>query len=334
MENDQKQANRSSTTGSKTNRPNDRKRRRRKAQNSPKSTASKPKKNSAIRATAKSKATTTAPSTSTPLTPFQRIQNNMATGQLDNVGEEINDNVDLTLNWVQPHTPVAIEAEEGVLPLLLRYAKKERGMMNRHQHRIQAIRKACKKYSIHIDQALSMRRTHMMFLNPHLNVPRLNLGTFEDVHASALLFEQAIAQYLTHQSIPFFTEEQQKAMVRKDRKTPPTPDFLLKSTACLSHHNNQSSRPIKWIEAKMFYGASTIPDGSKNAVGGLLRIVRRYVQTYGPGAFVFSFGFGIRIKQMLEAEGAVVLDARPLDLTLMKEHQLTWCANDRGQILP
>jgi len=74
--------------------------------------------------------------------------------------------------------------------------------------------------------------------------------------------------------------------------------------------------------------ASTIPDGSRNAVGSLLRTVLRYVEHHGPGAFVFSFGLGIRIKTMLDAEGAFVLDSKPLDLGQMRAHQRTWCAND------
>jgi hypothetical protein len=117
-------------------------------------------------------------------------------------------------------------------------------------------------------------------------------------------------------------------MVPKGEKTPPTPDFLLQETIYLD------SKPVNWIEAKMFYGASTIPDGTKNAVGGLLRSATKYVDRFGPGAFVFSCGYGSQLKRALEDKGAIALDARPLNLQKMKEHQRSWCANDRGQILP
>jgi len=239
-----------------------------------------------------------------------------------------------TLNWERPYRPVSIKAEERLLPLLLRYAEKERGMMRSHHYRrLESIRDACRENHITLDQALSLRRTHMMLLNPHItNTSPLHLGRTEDVRQSASLFENSIAQYLTRQGICFFTEEEQKSMVEEGQKTPPTPDFLLKDPVRLTCH--ESSCPIKWIEAKMFYGASTIPDGSKNAVGALLRTVRRYIEAHGPGAFIFCFGIGIRIKNLLEAEGAVVLDAKPLDLSEMRDHQRTWCANDRGQILP
>lgn len=234
------------------------------------------------------------------------------------------------LRWERPYRPPAVEDEEKMLPLLLKYGEKERGMMkNQHYLRIKSIRDACREYRMTLDQALSMRRTHMMLLNPQLSfVSALRLGRQDDIRQSAKLFEEAVGQFLMRQGIPFFSEEEQRERQKANTKTKPTPDFLMKETV------NLNSRPIKWIEAKMFYGASTVPDGSKNAVGNLMRTAKRYVEAHGPGAFVFSFGFGIRIKQMLEAEGVVVLDAKPLDLQPMREHQRTWCANQNGQILP
>jgi hypothetical protein len=238
-----------------------------------------------------------------------------------------------TLFWKRPHEPVAIASEEILLPLLIRYGKKERGMMKSHPRRLGSIRDACRNNGITLDQALSLRRTHMMLLNPQVNNTfPLHLGRSKDVQESASLFEKSIAQYLAQQNIKYLSETDQKAMVAEGKKTPPTPDFLFDGPICLSSH--QLVAPINWIEAKMFYGASTIADGTKNAVGGLQRTARRYVKSHGPGAFVFSHGFGIRIKTMLEAEGTFALDAKPLDLTEMREHQRTWCANDRGQILP
>ena len=178
------------------------------------------------------------------------------------IGEEVVIGTTLTLKWERPFRPVSIEAEEKLLPLLLRYAEKERGMMNSHHpRRVQSIRDACRESYMTLDQALSMRRMHMMYLNPQIsNTFQLHLGR------PAVLFEHSVAQYLSRQGVRFLSEEQQK------------------------HH--------------------------------------------GPGAFVYSFGLGIRIKTMLEAEGAFVLDAKPLDLGQMRTHQRTWCANDRGHILP
>mmetsp|Transcript_2199 Transcript_2199/g.4040 ORF Transcript_2199/g.4040 Transcript_2199/m.4040 type:complete len:342 (-) Transcript_2199:115-1140(-) len=240
----------------------------------------------------------------------------------------------IVLSWGPPFNIPSMEAEEALLPLLLRYGVKERGMMFRqHYSRIKTIKNACKQYKINLDQALSMRRTHMKLLNPNVqDISRLGLGKLGDVRQSAELFEQAVATYLKQNRIRFYTESDQRAMAQeKGQAPPPTPDFLLKDSITL---DSSSSQPINWIEAKMFYAASTIPDGSNNAVGCLLQTARRYVQTYGPGAFVFSFGYGMRMKSVLEAEGVIVLDSRPLNLRRMREHQRSWCANDRGQILP
>ena len=236
----------------------------------------------------------------------------------------------MVLRWGQAHNTPTFEAEEALLPLLLKYGKKERGMMKKqHYFRIKAIKGKCHELGIRLDQALSLRRTHMMLLNPNVQtVSQLALGKPEDIRTCSALFEESVGEYLIRHRIDFHTEEEQKAMVRKGERTPPTPDFLLKETILLD------SKPVNWIEAKMFYGASTIPDGTKNAVGGLLRSAGKYVDRYGPGAFVFSFGYGSKLQQALEKKGAISLDARPLNLQKMKDHQRSWCADDRGQILP
>jgi hypothetical protein len=248
------------------------------------------------------------------------------------------DRVHIALHWGPPYNIPSVEAEEALLPLLLQYGEKERGMMyKQHYPRIKAIQNACKQHKIHLDQALSMRRTHMMLLNPNIpDISRLGLGQLQDIRQSADLFEEAVASYLRRNGIRFYTENEQKSMARrKGQRLPPTPDFLLQESIILKSSSSSSSpQRIHWIEAKMFYAASTIPDGSKNAVGCLLQTARRYVETHGPGAFVFSFGYGARIKSVLEAEGVFVLDSKPLNLKQMREHQRSWCANNRGQILP
>ena len=234
------------------------------------------------------------------------------------------------LRWGPARNTPTVEAEETLLPLLFKFGKKERGMMKKQHHlRVKAIKEKCHDQGIMLDQALSMRRTHMMLLNPHVqSVSQLGLGKPEDIRACSAIFEESVETYLQHHGIKFYTEKAQKAMVPKGEKTPPTPDFLLQETIYLD------SKPVNWIEAKMFYGASTIPDGTKNAVGGLLPSATKYVDRFGPGAFVFSCGYGSQLKRALEDKGAIALDARPLNLQKMKEHQRSWCANDRGQILP
>jgi len=242
--------------------------------------------------------------------------------------------------WQGPssdHRGVTTEAEEAVLPLLLQFGKKERGMMkNQSYGRVRAIRNACKQHGMRMDQALSLRRTHMMYLNPQIKNPTgLRLGLQNDIKRTADLFEESVADYLRQQGVPFLTENDQRSLVKPDEQTPPTPDFLLCQKTVLHIHDDiKKSLEIKWIEAKMFYGAATIPHGTTNAVGGLLRTAKRYLAAHGVGAFVFSFGYSSRLKEELESEGVLVLDANPLDVRKMEAEQRKWCGKENGHILP
>ena len=105
------------------------------------------------------------------------------------------------------------------------------------------------------------------------------------------------------------------------------------SFGCLKVYPSHNKLP--GIEVKMFYGASTIKMDSKSAVGGLLKTARKYVRTYGPGAMLFSFGFGEDLAATLEAEGVLCLDCSGMvELGPVEAHQRTWCADRRGNILP
>jgi hypothetical protein len=148
-------------------------------------------------------------------------------------------------------------------------------------------------------------------------------------------------------------------------KQPPTPDFMIlmghsvllsytnissgttmpynnSSTTLSSSSSNSdekcvpsSSCPIAihWIEVKMFYGASTIPSGTSNAVGCILPKVKQYVSLYGTGAIVFMYGCGVTLAEQLLNAGVVALDGRCLDLDRVEKHQKRWCADSWGNIL-
>ena len=252
-----------------------------------------------------------------------------------------------TLNWKaspQAHHPV-IEAEEALLPQLLKYGKKERGMFRtKPSWLVERVEQLCHQNGIDLIQALSLRRTHMRLLNPGMDMSKLHLGSNDNVRASAALFEEAVEDYLHSQDVPFMTEEEQKAAHKQKNgtyaKTPPTPDFVfpnptrLRYTAAGDDRAADSSPLISFIEVKMFYGAGTIPDESPNAVGLIMPKLKRYVELYGPGAIVFSFGCSERLAEKLASIGVVALDAGPLDLTQMEDHQRSWCADDNGRILP
>ena len=91
--------------------------------------------------------------------------------------------------------------------------------------------------------------------------------------------------------------------------------------------------PIFWIEAKMFYGASTVPHSTPNAVGCILPKARDYVSLYGSGAMVFMYGCGKELARQLREVGVVALDGRGLDLTRVERQQRRWCADGWGNIL-
>ena len=92
--------------------------------------------------------------------------------------------------------------------------------------------------------------------------------------------------------------------------------------------------PLHWIEVKHYYGASTIPMDGKSAAGKLFGVVDKYVRRFGPGAIVLCEGCGEWLAAELEARGALVLDALPLDLSRVQKQMSTWCAGPGGELLP
>ena len=93
---------------------------------------------------------------------------------------------------------------------------------------------------------------------------------------------------------------------------------------------------IHWIEVKMYYGASTIPNGSKGAVGSVLGTAQKYVNAFGEGAILFMMGCGEKLAADINDIGVSVLDCfgNTVSLDKVHDHQRTWCANEKGQILP
>ena len=160
------------------------------------------------------------------------------------------------------------------------------------------------------------------------------------------MFEEALGGFLKNRQVDFLTEKEQKEQFRqqaqKGELLRSTPDFVLRTPVVMKNfHGTQQhqqileERTIHWIEAKMFYGASTIPYNSKGAVGALLRTAKKYVNDFGPGAMIFMQGCGDRLAADLRREGVIVLSADGVvDLHRVDAHQRSWCANKRGDILP
>jgi hypothetical protein len=210
--------------------------------------------------------------------------------------------------------------------------------------------------TISLLQSLSLRRHHLKLLNPTLSMTALRLGSGTDILAAAKLFEQCVESHLKKMGVPYLNEEDQRRMHEVSgagTRQPLTPDFRIWDGHLVELHfghgddltiagnedranSNDADRQahaIHWIEAKMFYGASSIPASTDNAVGTILPKVRQYVKYYGPGAIIFMYGCGKELALELKRVGVMALDSRGLDLERVIRHQVGWCADKRGQVL-
>jgi hypothetical protein len=239
------------------------------------------------------------------------------------------------------HVPIA--SEEVMIKVLLKWGEKERGMIrDQPPFRLTQIQKQLGKApGLRLDQALSLRRHHIKLLNPYRPMPFLRLGQEKDIRVSAEIFERVVETFLKEKSITYFNDEEQRSKFPENKLTP---DFLLPTPIDLkkfrqAHGGKRQvleERRIHWIEVKMFYGASTIPAGTKGAVGTILPKVSKYVEQFGQGAIVFMHGCGDQLADDLSAVGVTSLCGAAIPKRLMKrvwEHQRTWCAKG-GSILP
>jgi len=261
----------------------------------------------------------------------------------------INTTSTLTLSWPCRLPFTLTDAELSLIPVLLRWKENERGMMkDQPSFRLPKIKKACKKVNVPLSQALSLRRHHIQQMSSYRR--QCCLGDEQDIRDSAALFETAIGLYLNQQSVPYVTEAMQKQQhLETNRKSSddgepvkqqaPTPDFLLSVPIQIVHHNqvtnnNDHEHAISWIEAKHFYGASTIPQDNKSAVGRIIKTAQRYRDLYGPGAMVFAYGVSDKLARELAQVGVLALDSGPADMGPVVDHLQTWCADKNGVILP
>jgi Protein of unknown function TPD sequence-motif len=257
--------------------------------------------------------------------------------------------------WHSPDGYIPIGAEEAMIPLLIRDKKREFGMARQLPHwRMKKIRNGCRELKIPLACALSLRRHHIQRVNRGRTLESLGLGREHHVRESAEIFERCVQDLLDHSRVPYWSEEEQRKHNAKYHKSekgkggplPPTPDFVLKETLLVRKYRvskgdgrsrmSEEAR-VCWIEAKMFYGASTIPLDGRSAVGSLLATAEKYVANFGPGAIVFMFGCGDQLAAQLEGLGVLVLDCRSRDMVKLdrvRDHQRSWCGNENGEVLP
>jgi len=263
------------------------------------------------------------------------------------------------LSWQNCYPSIPVDLESAILTILLPHGAVERGMMKDHSpSRAKTIHDSCSKHGMQLEQALSLRRHHIKILNPQVKrMSQLGLGGNNDIQDARNLYNKAVLKYLNKNRIPFLTGEDRmgfrKSISGENMST--SPDFILAGPVNLvslqptnkgepedikgepedikGEPEDIEERQINWIEAKMYYGAS-IHDGASNNGKAILSTARKYVENYGPGAFVFLYGCGSTLKGQLSDMGISVLDSGPLNLTKMEDQQRRWCANESGRLLP
>jgi len=245
------------------------------------------------------------------------------------------------LSWKNGYPTISVESENALFPILIPWADTERGMIKDHRpFRMWDIHWSCKNNGMQIEQALSLWMQYIKFLNPKVtNLTHLGLGSDDDIRNTANLFKVAMLKYLKKCDISFQTEYLEKS--KPGENTPRSPDFMLTSPMNLITFQPTNEDfvvtergKINWIETRMLYGASTIPDGTSNDIGTILPTAKKYIKNYGPGAFVFAYGCGSELRGQLRDLGISVLDSHPLDLREMEKYQKRWCVDKNGVILP
>lgn len=127
-----------------------------------------------------------------------------------------------------------------------------------------------------------------------------------ETHHAADLFEKVLCDHFTANGVRYRTQtELLKEQVESEGRPVRTPDLLMLD------HVEINGVPVAWIDAKHFYGAGLSFQRKKTQ-----KQVNRYVEEWGHGAIIYRHGFcdGLKMK------GAILLDASPIDLTELIEH--------------
>ena len=127
-----------------------------------------------------------------------------------------------------------------------------------------------------------------------------------ETHRAADLFEKVLCNHFEANGVRFRTQtDLLKEQVAEEGRPVRTPDLLMLD------HVEINGVPVAWIDAKHFYGANLSFQRKKTQ-----KQVNRYVEEWGHGAIIYRHGFcdGLKLK------GAILLDASPIDLTELIEH--------------
>lgn len=184
----------------------------------------------------------------------------------------------------------SVSVETALKSVVLKEAEFGCGRDLSHPRRHE-IETACIRHGMTCYQAFSFRR-HLLRSQPG-GMKRVSqssaMGSAAGQLAVATLFEEAVGTYLRDKlNLAVVDEEQQRASGRVGGGSVPTPDFLLQGSDQLVMIN---SRPVNWIECKVFYGSASLANDPRVPMGRLGKTVTRYNEAFGPGAIVFGLGF-------------------------------------------
>jgi hypothetical protein len=230
-----------------------------------------------------------------------------------------------------------IQAEISLLPVLVKYPKETGSFCHQPEYRYPKVLKACNDNGMLLASALSLRRHHIKYNNPHFNDHRLNMGTPFEKKRAADAFEKVVADYFADEGIPYNDEEAQRLVNPPKRGVyhPGTPDFIFPTPLTIVDPDTDKSYAVNWVELKHFYGASTIPsDNATTAVGSLVPKMTKYTANFGPGALLFAYGCGDELASRLP-EGVIVLDESIFDLNPVYVEVAKFCTRKSdGMLLP
>jgi hypothetical protein len=120
----------------------------------------------------------------------------------------------------------------------------------------------------------------------------------DELHKAAAAFEDDIAHYLRGRDIAFVTQAELTTEQKHEfGKVVLTPDFLLLDDV------EVNGEPIKWIDAKAYYGAN-IPSQVKDTA----KQMNRYSEQWGTGAIIFLRGY----NETISIDKCVLLSANAL----------------------
>ena len=120
----------------------------------------------------------------------------------------------------------------------------------------------------------------------------------QETHERADLFEEVLCDFFEEKGVRFRIQKEMVDEQMKEHGRPVrTPDLLLLD------HVTINGKPIAWIDAKHYYGASVDFQRRKTT-----KQMKRYIEEWGMGAIVFRHGF----SEKLYIPGTILLDSLSL----------------------